>query len=403
MDKNGGKAPIPVRQSLYGDSNDQNHNNISGGDHDVVTEISAQDRRELKSDTFHFDAQRMIGHGSFGAVFLAKVVETDEMVAIKKVLQDKRFKNRELQIMRQLVAQPHPFIVALKQHFVTKGSKNDDQYLNLVLEYIPETIYSVAKALAHIHGIGICHRDIKPHNLLVDPVRHVLKLCDFGSAKAFVVGEPNVAYICSRFYRAPELIFGSTCYTTAIDVWSHGCVFAELLAGGPIFPGSSGVDQLVEIIKVLGTPTKDELKSMNPSYQEFKFPQIRPHPWTTILKSTTPPDCIDIISKLLVYVPTVRLKSIETCGHRFFDELRHESTTMPDGSPLQPELFQFTPEELSLVPELLTTLTPPHVLHNRYISLQPLVSSSDHASALGVSQSAEDYSNLTAPANSKMG
>eukprot|EP01035_Chromulina_nebulosa_P004282 gene4282-5837_t len=176
MDKNGGKAPIPVRQSLYGDSNDQNHNNISGGDHDVVTEISAQDRRELKSDTFHFDAQRMIGHGSFGAVFLAKVVETDEMVAIKKVLQDKRFKNRELQIMRQLVAQPHPFIVALKQHFVTKGSKNDDQYLNLVLEYIPETIYSVAKyfikrketmpifsikiymyqlarALAHIHGI----------------------------------------------------------------------------------------------------------------------------------------------------------------------------------------------------------------------------------------------------------
>ena len=94
------------------------------------------------------------------------------------------------------------------------------------------------------------HRDIKPHNLLVDPVRQVLKLCDFGSAKAFVKGEPNVAYICSRFYRAPELIFGSTDYSTMIDVWSQGCVFAELLIGSPIFPGSSGVDQLVEIIKV---------------------------------------------------------------------------------------------------------------------------------------------------------
>ncbi len=93
-------------------------------------------------------------------------------------------------------------------------------------------------------------RDIKPHNLLVDPVRQVLKLCDFGSAKAFVKGEPNVAYICSRFYRAPELIFGSTDYNTAIDVWSQGCVFAELLIGTPIFPGSSGIDQLVEIIKV---------------------------------------------------------------------------------------------------------------------------------------------------------
>lgn len=80
-------------------------------------------------------------------------------------------------------------------------------------------------------------------------------------------GEPNVAYICSRFYRAPELIFGSTDYSTMIDVWSQGCVFAELLIGTPIFPGSSGVDQLVEIIKVLGTPTKEELKSMNPNYQ----------------------------------------------------------------------------------------------------------------------------------------
>ena len=226
----------------------------------------------------NYDAQRMIGHGSFGAVFLAKVVETEELVAIKKVLQDKRFKNRELQIMKQLAKQPHPYVVLLKHHFISKGSKSDDVFLNLVLEYVPETIYSIAKyfnrrkesipiftvklymyqlarSLAHIHGLGICHRDIKPHNLLVDPVRQILKLCDFGSAKAFIKGEPNVAYICSRFYRAPELIFGSTDYSTAIDVWSQGCVFAELLIGSPIFPGSSGVDQLVEIIKVSVTTT----------------------------------------------------------------------------------------------------------------------------------------------------
>lgn len=123
----------------------------------------------------------MIGHGSFGAVFLAKVVETDDVVAIKKVLQDKRFKNRELQIMRQIAKQPHPYVVALRHHFISKGSKSEDVYLNLVLEYIPETVYSVAKhynrakesvplfsvklymyqlcrSLAHIHGMGICHR-----------------------------------------------------------------------------------------------------------------------------------------------------------------------------------------------------------------------------------------------------
>ena len=155
--------------------------------------------------------------------------------------------------------------------------------------------------------------DIKPHNLLVDPVRHVLKLCDFGSAKAFVKGEPNVAYICSRFYRAPELVFGATDYTTAIDVWSSGCVFAELLIGTPIFPGSSGVDQLVEIIKVLGTPTKEELKCMNPSYQEFKYPVIAARPWTSIFRPSTVPDAIDLVSKMLLYIPEKRLKSIEVC------------------------------------------------------------------------------------------
>ena len=154
-------------------------------------------------------------------------------------------------------------------------------------------------------------RDIKPQNLLVDPNTHVLKLCDFGSAKQLIQGEPNVAYICSRYYRAPELIFGATDYTVIIDVWSQGCVLAELLIGSPIFPGSSGVDQLVEIIKVLGTPSKEELKAMNPNYQEFKFPQIRPHPWNNIFKSTTPPDAIETVGRMLRYVPTTRVTALE--------------------------------------------------------------------------------------------
>ena len=76
--------------------------------------------------------------------------------------------------------------------------------------------------MSHIHALGICHRDIKPQNLLVNPENQQLKLCDFGSAKALVRGEPNVSYICSRYYRAPELIFGSTDYSTAIDIWSEG-------------------------------------------------------------------------------------------------------------------------------------------------------------------------------------
>jgi serine/threonine protein kinase len=106
-------------------------------------------------------------------------------------------------------------------------------------------MYQVARSLAYIHQVGICHRDIKPQNLLLDPNTHVVKLCDFGSAKMLVKGESNIAYICSRYYRAPELIFGATDYTTAIDTWSFGCVFAELILGQPLFPGESNVDQVL--------------------------------------------------------------------------------------------------------------------------------------------------------------
>lgn len=81
-------------------------------------------------------------------------------------------------------------------------------------------------------------------------ILHYFPLLKLSSAKQLVRGEPNVSYICSRYYRAPELIFGATDYTSNIDIWSAGCVLAELLLGQPIFPGDSGVDQLVEIIKV---------------------------------------------------------------------------------------------------------------------------------------------------------
>lgn len=162
-------------------------------------------------------------------------------------------------------------------------------------------IYQLFRSLAYIHSQGICHRDIKPQNLLLDPTSGILKLCDFGSAKILVENEPNVSYICSRYYRAPELIFGATNYTTKIgkrlkyqkfwkdsfadkdiDVWSTGCVMAELMLGSPLFPGESGIDQLVEIIKVLGTPTRDQIRTMNPNYMEHKFPQIKPHPFNKV-------------------------------------------------------------------------------------------------------------------------
>lgn len=324
---------------------------------------------------------RVIGNGSFGVVYQARLVSPTpaEMVAIKKVLQDKRFKNRELQIMRRL---EHQNIVRLRYFFYSTGEKKDEVFLNLILEYIPETVYRVARhysrnrqpvpmlfvklyvyqlfrALAYIHSFGICHRDIKPQNLLLDPDTAVLKLCDFGSAKHLVRGEPNVAYICSRYYRAPELIFGAQDYTTSIDVWSSGCVLAELLMGQPIFPGESGVDQLVEIIKILGTPTREQIQQMNPNYTEFRFPQIRAHPWTKVFRPRTPPEAIDLTSRLLEYTPTTRVTPLQACAHAFFDELRDANCRLPNNRDLPP-LFNFTEHELSVQPALKSTLVPKH-------------------------------------------
>jgi len=336
--------------------------------------VTPFDKVILKANGFTYSADRVVGNGSFGVVVRATVVESNDVVAIKKVLQDKRYKNRELQIMQMLA---HPNIVQLKNSFYSNGDKPEEVFLNLVLEFVPDTVYRVARhysklkqtmpliytklytyqmlrALGYIHAVGICHRDIKPQNLLLDPATSVLKLCDFGSAKMLVKGEPNVSYICSRYYRAPELIFGATNYTTAIDVWSAGCVMAELLTGQPLFPGESGVDQLVEIIKVLGTPTREEIQAMNQTYTEYKFPQIKGNPWSKLFKQR-PPEAIDLVSKLLQYTPSLRLKPFEACAHPFFDELRDPNTVLPNGKPLPP-LFNFTEIELKEVSPLLSKL-----------------------------------------------
>lgn len=203
-------------------------------------------------------------------------------------------------------------------------------------------LYQMMRSLAYIHALGICHRDIKPQNILVNPETHLVVLIDFGSAKMLIPSEPNVAYICSRYYRAPELIFGATQYTCAIDIWSMGCVFAEMMLGRPLFPGESSVDQLVEIIKILGTPTKEQIQSMNPGYEESKFPNIKCQPWANVFKRAIPEDALSLLSSMLVYVPSKRITAIDSLCHPYFDELRSPTLKLPNGVPI-PALFNFTP------------------------------------------------------------
>jgi serine/threonine protein kinase len=128
-----------------------------------------------------------------------------------------------------------------------------------------------------------------------------------------------------------------------------GCVFAELLLGAPLFPGESGVGQLIEIIKVLGSPTKEEVLSMNPNHSaSFKFPAIKPQPWTKVFKGKAGEKALDLISKWLRYKPLERTPPLESLAHPFFDELREPGLKLPNGRPLPP-LFNFTEKELKLI------------------------------------------------------
>lgn len=348
----------------------------------VTTVIATKGKGDEETEEISYTDAKVIGNGSFGVVYQARLIGNNDLVAIKKVLQDRRYKNRELQIMRRL--EHHNVVQLLYFFFISSTDRfgREEVYLHLVLEFVPETVNKVARhyakskqtipmfyiklfmyqlfrSLAYIHSMGICHRDIKPQNLLLDPESAILKLCDFGSAKQLVKGELNVSYICSRYYRAPELIFGATDYTCNIDIWSAGCVLAELLLGQPIFPGDSGVDQLVEIIKVLGTPTREQIRQMNPNYQEFKFPQIRAHPWNKVFRPRTPPEAIHLASKLLEYTPSSRITPLEACAHAFFDELREPNNKLPNGRDLPP-LFNLTPHEQTIQPNLNSKLIPAH-------------------------------------------
>ena len=327
-------------------------------------ENNSDEKTSIGEKDLDFDKKDSIGSGAFGEVFLAKIKKTNEKVAVKTVFQDKRYKNRELTIMKEL---DHPNIIFLKSYYYTKAPNHseDEFFLNVIMDYVPETLsvlishnrhhnkkfpqillklfsYQMLKAIGYLHSLGICHRDIKPQNVLIDPSDYTLKICDFGCAKHLIKGEPNISYICSRYFRPPELVLGCTEYTTQVDVWSVGCVIAELVLNRPIFPGKSAKEQLYEIMKILGTPTKEQIVEMNSKYKNIKVPKISPKPWQQVFKDKNDdPQYIDLVSKLLLYEPRLRLTPYKALCHPYFDDLRQKNVKLPNGKGLPKHIFEF--------------------------------------------------------------
>ena len=316
--------------------------------------MDSLDKTLIKQSDLEFPKNNVIGQGAFGKVRLAVVKQTGEKVAIKKVFQDKRYKNRELPIMQEL---HHPNIVELKSYYCTKAENCNDGsefYLNCIMEYVPLTLsdlitnnrrnhdkfdnltlkiytYQMLKCIGYLHSLGIAHRDIKPQNILIDPSDNTLKLCDFGCAKHLNKTEKNIAYICSRYYRPPELVLGATIYTPQVDVWSMGCVIVELVLNKPIFAGKSASDQMNEIMKVLGTPSLQQIKVMNDKFTEGnKLKIINKKPLNEIFKGKIVDELyIDLISHLLVYEPDKRYTPYQAMCHPFFDEIKKPDVKVP--------------------------------------------------------------------------
>jgi len=186
-------------------------------------------------------------------------------------------------------------------------------------------MHQLLKGVCYCHTRRILHRDLKPQNLLID-TEGVLKIADFGLARAF--GVPLRQYtheVVTLWYRAPEILLGSRHYATAMDIWSVGCIFAELVTRKPFFAGDSEIDQLFHIFRILGTPNEEMWPGVT-SLTDFKqaFPLWHPQKLSNALRNLSP-DGVDLLQRMLIYNPADRISAREALTHPYFLSLEHDA------------------------------------------------------------------------------
>lgn len=285
-----------------------------------------------------YELLEKIGNGAFGEVHRARDLDSGEIRAIKRLrLNDNgqltlipAAQFQEIEAMRQL---QHPNIISLLDVVP------DGNHIALVLEYMPNDLLRVVRNrqeslhLADVrgllrmllHGVACCHehnilhRDLKPGNLLLS-ANGVLKISDFGLATVFV-GQHGRAYshqVATRWYRAPELLFGARHYGPAVDMWAVGTVFAELLRPTPLFAGQNDLDQISRIFKVLGDIEKQwpGVREL-PDFGKVSFPSYEPMPLFKIF-CDAPASAVDLLSNLLTLDPSKRLSARKALEHDFF-------------------------------------------------------------------------------------
>lgn len=290
-----------------------------------------------------------IGEGTYGVVYKAEAPHDEDLtlknepdvVAMKKIHLDDHQEGVPVTTLREVALLKflcHENIVRLRDiipnspklylvfDFMDLDLKQcmDSHFRNGMPDaLIKSCLFQILRGVAFCHSKLVLHRDLKPQNVLIDKEGRV-KLADFGLARAFQSHQRYTHEVVTLWYRAPELLLGQEKYTSAVDLWSIGCIFAELACRRPLFPGDSEIDELFKIFRQLGTPTEAVWPGVGnlPDYQTT-FPR-----WAAKEIAAAVPrmseEASKVLKRLLVYNPTKRLSAEEALRTSYFDAVRDE-------------------------------------------------------------------------------
>jgi len=338
----------------------------------------------------------VVGEGAYGIVCSAVHRPSGRKVAIKKIapFDHSMFCLRTLRELKLLkffceagvseniisildIIKP-PSIDAFKEVYLIQELMETDMHRvirtqDLSDDHAQYFIYQTLRALKAIHSADVIHRDLKPSNLLLN-ANCDLKVCDFGLARSVKTAEPSgtetgfmTEYVATRWYRAPEIMLTFKQYTKAIDVWSVGCILAEMLSGKPLFPGRDYHHQLTLILDVLGTPTLDEFYAITTRRSRDyirALPFRKRRPFAQLFPNASAL-AVDFLTKTLTFDPKKRITVEEALAHPYL-EAYHDPDDEPVAPPLDPEFFEFDLHKDDISREQLKEL-----LYEEIMSFQP--------------------------------
>ncbi|CUS21193.1 LAQU0S02e08174g1_1 [Lachancea quebecensis] len=314
-----------------------------------------------------FQLQQMLGEGAYGVVCSARHLPTGQMVAIKKIEPFDRplFCLRTLREIKLLRCFQHENIISIfdiqrpasfetfSEVYIIQELMDTDLHRVITTQtlsddHIQYFVYQILRALKCLHGAEVIHRDLKPSNLLVN-ANCDLKICDFGLARCAGGGtKPGdsghmTEYVATRWYRAPEVMLTAAEYTFAMDVWSCGCILAELLMRRPLFPGKDYHHQLLLIFQVIGSPTLDDLGCVRSKRARQYLSALPRYAGEGNLRSLVPEasaEALDLLEKMLVFDPHRRITASQALKHPYL-QAYHDPQDEPATAKVDPALFRF--------------------------------------------------------------